>query len=69
MADSLVDAEQTRPGDHLVTLATEHVEHVEDDDVEVDRCPACGVVLPGRGGAEHEHFQVGELAARRAGER
>ena len=61
MADSLVDAEKSSAGDHLVTLATEHVEHVEDRDIEVIGCPACGVVLPVAEAADHEHFRVGDL--------
>lgn len=58
VADSLVDADKTSAGDHLVTVATEHVEHVEDDAIEVIGCPACGVVLPVGDAAAHEHFQV-----------
>jgi branched-chain amino acid transport system permease protein len=57
VADSLVDAQQSKAGDHLVAVAADHAEHA-DDFIGMIQCPACGARVPVDDADEHEHFKV-----------
>jgi branched-chain amino acid transport system permease protein len=57
VADSLVDEEKSKEGDHLLSVAADHAEHPELPPGLI-RCPQCGEHIPIDDADQHAHFKV-----------